>query len=123
MYCWIFIKDNVVIYSDLLDCGDICMYPFVQNQCITFFNAFVFRHLEFFFSCHVVVVAEVTQPSLGVGYEIGRAVAMKKKILCLFRPNTDKRKLFNKNYDMSLNKSKWIPTLTYGIIFRKYSDW
>ncbi|XP_063775908.1 5-hydroxymethyl-dUMP N-hydrolase [Pseudophryne corroboree] len=34
-----------------------------------------------------VVVAEVTQPSLGVGYEIGRAVAMNKKILCLFRPS------------------------------------
>ncbi|KAK2824745.1 hypothetical protein Q5P01_021920 [Channa striata] len=32
-----------------------------------------------------VVVAEVTQPSLGVGYELGRAVDMKKKILCLFR--------------------------------------
>ncbi|XP_060607824.1 putative 2'-deoxynucleoside 5'-phosphate N-hydrolase 1 [Ruditapes philippinarum] len=37
------------------------------------------------------VVAEVTQPSLGVGYEIGRAVAMNKKILCLFRPSPDKR--------------------------------
>lgn len=36
-----------------------------------------------------VVVAEVTQPSLGVGYELGRAVAMKdKKILCLFRPSS-----------------------------------
>ncbi|XP_077341592.1 5-hydroxymethyl-dUMP N-hydrolase-like [Lithobates pipiens] len=34
-----------------------------------------------------VVVAEVTQPSLGVGYELGRAVAMNKKILCLFRPS------------------------------------
>ncbi|XP_041044750.1 2'-deoxynucleoside 5'-phosphate N-hydrolase 1-like [Carcharodon carcharias] len=32
-----------------------------------------------------VIVAEVTQPSLGVGYELGRAVAMNKKILCLFR--------------------------------------
>ena len=32
-----------------------------------------------------VVVAEVTRPSLGVGYELGRAVAMNKKILCLFR--------------------------------------
>ncbi|KAG8542883.1 hypothetical protein GDO81_025863 [Engystomops pustulosus] len=32
-----------------------------------------------------VVVAEVTQPSLGVGYELGRAVAMNKKMLCLFR--------------------------------------
>ncbi|XP_032876610.1 2'-deoxynucleoside 5'-phosphate N-hydrolase 1 [Amblyraja radiata] len=36
-----------------------------------------------------VIVAEVTQPSLGVGYEIGRALAMNKKILCLFRtPST-----------------------------------
>ncbi|XP_076023723.1 5-hydroxymethyl-dUMP N-hydrolase [Genypterus blacodes] len=35
-----------------------------------------------------VVVAETTQPSLGVGYELGRAVDMKKKILCLFRPSS-----------------------------------
>jgi len=35
-----------------------------------------------------VVVAEVTQPSLGVGYELGRAVTMKKRILCLFRPSS-----------------------------------
>ncbi|KAK3554768.1 hypothetical protein QTP70_033463, partial [Hemibagrus guttatus] len=35
-----------------------------------------------------VVVAEVTQPSLGVGYEIGQATAMKKRILCLFRPSS-----------------------------------
>ncbi|XP_017164430.1 2'-deoxynucleoside 5'-phosphate N-hydrolase 1-like [Poecilia reticulata] len=36
-----------------------------------------------------VVVAEVTQPSLGVGYELGRAADMKeKKVLCLFRPSS-----------------------------------
>lgn len=38
----------------------------------------------------VVLVAEVTQVSLGVGYEIGRAVAMNKDILCLYRPQADK---------------------------------
>lgn len=32
-----------------------------------------------------IVIAEVTTPSLGVGYEIGRAVEMKKRILCLYR--------------------------------------
>ena len=37
------------------------------------------------------VVAEVTIPSHGVGYEIGRAVEMKKKILCLHRPQDGKR--------------------------------
>ena len=36
------------------------------------------------------VVAEVTIPSHGVGYEIGRAVNMSKKILCLYRPQDDK---------------------------------
>lgn len=39
-----------------------------------------------------VLVAEVTQVSLGVGYEIGRAVAMSKPILCLYRPQVDKSK-------------------------------
>nr|XP_054759808.1 putative 2'-deoxynucleoside 5'-phosphate N-hydrolase 1 [Lytechinus pictus] len=37
-----------------------------------------------------VVVAEVTQPSLGVGVELGRAQLMKKKVLCLFRPQEGK---------------------------------
>ncbi|KAL9955114.1 hypothetical protein ACROYT_G036399, partial [Oculina patagonica] len=36
------------------------------------------------------IVAEVTQPSLGVGYEVGRAVENNKKILCLFRPDSGK---------------------------------
>ncbi len=31
------------------------------------------------------VVAEVTTPSLGVGYELGRAEAIGKPVLCLFR--------------------------------------
>ncbi|KAM6183624.1 5-hydroxymethyl-dUMP N-hydrolase [Erethizon dorsatum] len=35
-----------------------------------------------------MVVAEVTQPSLGVGYELGRAVALNKPVLCLFRPES-----------------------------------
>jgi len=36
------------------------------------------------------IVAEVSTPSLGVGYEIGRA-ENKKPILCLFRDQPDKR--------------------------------
>lgn len=37
-----------------------------------------------------VVVAEVTTVSMGVGYEIGRAVESGKKVLCLFRPDSGK---------------------------------
>lgn len=38
-----------------------------------------------------VLVAEVTTPSIGVGYEIGRAEAQGKRVLCLYRPNGSKR--------------------------------
>ena len=36
-----------------------------------------------------VVVAEVTTPSLGVGYEIGRAVEWDTPVCCLYRPSAD----------------------------------
>jgi 2'-deoxynucleoside 5'-phosphate N-hydrolase len=38
-----------------------------------------------------IVVAEVTQPSLGVGYEVAHAEAMGKPILCMHRPIPGKR--------------------------------
>jgi len=37
------------------------------------------------------VIAEVTRPSLGVGYEVGRAVEQDKPILALYRPDSDQR--------------------------------
>jgi nucleoside 2-deoxyribosyltransferase len=37
-----------------------------------------------------VVVAEVTTPSLGVGYELGMAETLNKKIICLYRPMQQK---------------------------------
>jgi nucleoside 2-deoxyribosyltransferase len=37
------------------------------------------------------VVAEVSIPSLGVGYEMGVAVAMKKPALCLYRAESGRR--------------------------------
>jgi len=36
-----------------------------------------------------LLVAEVTVPSLGVGYEIGRAIEMGKPVLCLFQKETE----------------------------------
>lgn len=37
------------------------------------------------------LVAEVTTPSLGVGYEIGKATEWGKPVLCLFRPDAHPR--------------------------------
>lgn len=42
------------------------------------------RDLAWLKACDVVV-AEVTRPSLGVGYELGIAEMLGKRILCLFR--------------------------------------
>ena len=38
-----------------------------------------------------MVVAEVTTPSLGVGYEIAKAEDMHKQVLCLHRPIDGRR--------------------------------
>ncbi len=38
-----------------------------------------------------IVIAEVTNPSLGVGYELGYAEAHSKPILCLFDDTSDKK--------------------------------
>jgi len=42
------------------------------------------RDLDWLKSCDCLV-AEVTRPSLGVGYEIGKATEWKKEVLCLYR--------------------------------------
>jgi 2'-deoxynucleoside 5'-phosphate N-hydrolase len=38
-----------------------------------------------------VIVAEVSTPSLGVGYEIARGIENNKRVLCLYRPQPDKK--------------------------------
>lgn len=38
-----------------------------------------------------LMVAEVSSPSLGVGFEIGKAIGMNKKILCLYRTQDDRK--------------------------------
>lgn len=42
------------------------------------------RDMAWLESCNLVV-AEITMPSLGVGYELGWATALKKPVLCLHR--------------------------------------
>lgn len=54
-----------------------------------------------------LVIAEVSTPSLGVGYELGRAVEMGKPILCLFR------KQEGKSLSAMISGSPGIVTLEY----------
>ena len=48
------------------------------------------KDMEFLMECDVVV-AEVTNPSLGVGYEIGRALENNKKVICIYREIENKK--------------------------------
>jgi nucleoside 2-deoxyribosyltransferase len=48
------------------------------------------RDLDWLISCDAVV-AEVTTPSLGVGYEIAVAIERGIPVLCLFRPEAEGR--------------------------------
>ncbi len=48
------------------------------------------RDLEWLRSSDVLI-AEVTTPSLGVGYEIGRAAEWGKRVICLYRPSAGRR--------------------------------
>ena len=48
------------------------------------------RDLELLMSCDVIV-ADVSNPSLGVGFEIAKAVELDKKILCLYRVQENKQ--------------------------------
>lgn len=71
-----------------------------------------------------VFIAEVTTPSLGVGYEIGRAIEVGKRILCLFKKQEDKKlsamingckKITVKEYDTIEDACKIIDEFLKGI--------
>jgi 2'-deoxynucleoside 5'-phosphate N-hydrolase len=46
------------------------------------------RDMAWLAACDILV-AEVSMPSLGVGYELGCAVALKKPVLCLYKTEID----------------------------------
>lgn len=48
------------------------------------------RDMDWLKECDVLV-AEVSTPSLGVGYEIREAEGLSKRILCLYRPQEGKK--------------------------------
>ncbi|CAE7402710.1 Dnph1 [Symbiodinium sp. KB8] len=54
-------------------------------------DSFIYKRDMCWLRKSAAVVAEVTQPSLGVGYELGQAEAMGIPVLCLYRPSPGKR--------------------------------
>jgi 2'-deoxynucleoside 5'-phosphate N-hydrolase len=69
-----------------------------------------------------IVVAEVTQPSLGVGYEIGWAEG-KKPIICLYREKEGKRlsAMLSGNKNLTVFKYKDLEEVK-GILDKYFQD-
>lgn len=57
-----------------------------------------------------LIIAEVTNPSLGVGYELAIAQTLNKKTLCLFNENK------NKKLSAMINGNKYFQTKKYSSI-------
>jgi len=55
-----------------------------------------------------IVIAEVSTPSLGVGYEIGLAEKLGKKIICLYKEGSNKSlsAMINGNKNLIVKKYK-----------------
>ncbi len=51
----------------------------------------IFKRDIVWFTSSDIIVAEVTTPSLGVGYEIATALSVGKPVLCLYRETPGKR--------------------------------
>lgn len=94
-------RDDVDLYVKIINhlkkYGDVLTEQGVGNKSITHMGEYGSedrmihdRDLNWILSSEVIV-AEVTTPSLGIGYEIGRALEKGKKILCLYRPQDGKR--------------------------------
>jgi len=71
------------------------------------------------------VVAEVTTPSLGVGYELGIAEKLKKPILCLYRPSKNKclsamlkgnKKFCTREYNTLIEAKSFIDEFFHSLI-------
>jgi nucleoside 2-deoxyribosyltransferase len=54
-------------------------------------DAFIYERDIAWLSASDLLVAEVSVPSHGVGYEVGYAVALKKPVLCLYQYKPERR--------------------------------
>lgn len=54
-------------------------------------NKFIFDRDVTWIKQADIIIAEVSTPSLGVGYELGISEYLNKKVICLFRPEEGKK--------------------------------
>jgi nucleoside 2-deoxyribosyltransferase len=88
-------RDDAAIYRQLI--GELHRYGTVLTEHIAhpddvergMTDAEIYKRDMDWLAAADVVVAEVSTPSLGVGYELARAESLGKRVLCLFRPSSE----------------------------------
>ncbi len=97
--------------------------PILSSQTLLNANDIYKRDIEWMKKSDIVV-AEVTQPSLGVGFEIAYAVNCKKPVVALFQKNTEQRL----SSMIAGQNSKYIRVIPYeeheleGILTKVFSE-
>lgn len=105
-------RENVHLYKQIIDLlnkygevltehvGDVNYIPVSEKENIPADEYIYARDVKWIKESDVFI-ADVTIPSIGVGYEIGHAESLDKKILCIYRENSAKKLSFmvsgNKN--------------------------
>lgn len=96
-------RDHAHVYEDIVKCiqdagAEVLSTIFADKNLISEFGTDPSITPQFIWSRDVnwvkeadVVIAEVTQPSLGVGYEIALAETLKKPVLALFDKTSGRR--------------------------------
>lgn len=67
-----------------------------------------------------VFIADVTVPSIGVGYEIGFAESLGKKALCIYQENGDKKLSFMVSGNKNINIKTYKTTKELELIFEEF---
>ena len=92
-------RDDVKIYSQIIEYlknfGEVLTEHIGDNSLDAFGEknddfSIHDKDMQFLMTCDLVI-AEVTNPSLGVGYEIGRAIENNKKVICIYREIKNKK--------------------------------
>lgn len=61
----------------------------IMSESASFTDKYIYERDMSWLKESDIVIAEVSTPSLGVGYEIGYAIQVKKPVLCLYREGAE----------------------------------
>jgi nucleoside 2-deoxyribosyltransferase len=117
-------RKNSIIYAQVIDFlkqyGNVLTHQVGDNNPEKQYNQLTDKNIHDrdlrWLSEADVVIAEVSTPSLGVGYEIGRAVDTGKPILCLYNNHAD--------FELSamISGCKYVEVLCYDDITETFPE-